>query len=112
MIRVSTSNLDRMKSCCLTNLSERYGLAVYAREFLTCELKLNIYRIPNARLFARIGRKMPPGFIIDARFLAVFYSRWYNRKYCEVPGGAVCATSSRLLLLRLFLLKRVKPVPA
>ena len=42
---------------------ERDWLALYAREFSTCELNFTYYRLPNAKTLARMAARMPPVFL-------------------------------------------------
>ncbi len=42
-------------------------LAFYAREFPTCELDFSFYRIPDPRTLARMGDKVPEGFLFSLK---------------------------------------------
>lgn len=66
MIRVGTSGFsykDWVGPYYPPGLGERDWLEFYAREFSTCELNFTYYRLPDARMLARMADKTPPGFL-------------------------------------------------
>jgi len=70
MIRVGTSGFsykDWVGPYYPPDLNEQDWLAYYAREFSTCELNFTYYRLPNAKMLARMADKTPPGFIFAVK---------------------------------------------
>jgi uncharacterized protein YecE (DUF72 family) len=70
MIRVGTSGFsykDWVGPYYPPDLNEQDWLAYYAREFSTCELNFTYYRLPNAKMLARMADKTPPGFMFAVK---------------------------------------------